>query len=478
MSIRAESLAGDMGTKRKPNCPNQAQHPSSPTKKPRKLDTAAGQESNAPAISISDWLQSTSDSHKDLTSPGTLVQKPGIPPETKEETLLNSSDLQVTSTSDRNASSPERLYLTRQTLKQINGDLSNMPPRKKSRQTRDKTPSAKSKKTRDSDSSDHTGKTQDSKSSHIVNGYDSQYCEALEKRLIYSYHDLVNDIPSAEQPLNMASMRKALYAKRSGPQPTTDMARAYRMTLRSSRHERKLDMVAIPLILPDYEIALDKNLRQAIGLQWRRDAMIEPQHQPAITAPAPDRTLGWHKRAFAAYANAIQDLGARACPISTEPLVFPLFAIEAKGAKGTLEVATLQSLHNGATMLSNLLYLRQNSNDTEAKLGEFFGRIHVLSFEITEQIIQMSGYWATFTPEIGVRYYGVMLDSWTPAKPDQYKEAYRCLRNAMEWVRSNAHSWIVNDLKTLNIPAEVSGDLYISQQHTPLSSRSEASKSI
>lgn len=120
--------------------------------------------------------------------------------------------------------------------------------------------------------------------------------------------------------------------------------------------------------------------------------MVGQGIQPEIAAPKPDRTFGWSYKAFASHIDDIRALGVHACPILTEPLVFPIFAIEIKGAQGALEVARLQNLHNGATMLSNLLYLRRNSGNMQEKMKEFFNKIYVLSFEITAENIQMSGY--------------------------------------------------------------------------------------
>lgn len=155
-------------------------------------------------------------------------------------------------------------------------------------------------------------------------------------------------------------------------------------------------------------------------------------------------TIGWYKQTFG-LTRALRALLHWACPVSTKPkLTFRLFTIEAKGRSGTLEASSLQNLHNGATMLSNLLYSKKKcgkSND-----DSFFNKVHVLTAGITTETVQLSCYWATRSESEGVKYYGMQLASWSPAKRCEFKEAHRCLRNAMEWVRKEASEWNTSDL--------------------------------
>ena len=457
MSIGEDFATADMTIKRKPRSSDISQHRSASPKKPKTSSQSSGQEHGELATKIEHWLQTTQASPEDPIDTRKHVKDSGTRVETVIDALPISTGLQSNNKAAYCTSDSPQLPLTGRALKDLckmSVHPSNMPS---------------SKKSKDTDGSSLTKKS-------LPNGDDPLYIEHLIKRGICLYHDLEDYGADLELPVNIGSMKAKLQAKRKEADPTSESARTYGMTLRSSRTEKRVEAVAVPLLLPIAEIERNRQIQRCEDLQWSRDTMIGLNFQPAIAAPKPDITIGWDSAMFSAFANAIDELGAHARPIATEPLVFPLFAIEAKGEKGSLRVARLQSLHNGATILSNLLYLRRNSANSEANLKYFFNRIHVLSFEITDQCIHMSGYWATSNPDGGVAYHGTMLAAWCPFMVEQYKEAHRYLRNAMEWVRESAYPWIVEDLKTFRRPAEALKQQPSNGHDTPSSSGSSHSK--
>ena len=150
------------------------------------------------------------------------------------------------------------------------------------------------------------------------------------------------------------------------------------------------------MIAPIREVGLDGTISTTSDQEWHRMVMIQP-HQPhepqLLTAPKPARTVGWSMKVFRKYPKAMRCLATTVCPVSgNSELAVPLFTIEVKGDKGSTKVASLQSLHYGATMLANLLKV------WNACLGEntdeLFNKVHAMSLELTAETIHLSCYWA------------------------------------------------------------------------------------
>ena len=275
-----------------------------------------------------------------------------------------------------------------------------------------------------------------------INAYHPGFEDGLNKRGIAFADDDDVGMPS-----NLDTLREAIFAARDGAEPDDQVAKDYRIALRQAVNETEVVRDALHLLFPGPDLRRDSKLCQASDLIWNRNAMIDANMTPMLTTLKPDTTIGWHKKSFEAQ-EAIDSLGVHACPILNKRLLaFPLVALEAKGPQGSGLVARLQSLHNGATMLSNLLHLKRKCGE-ESELG-FFNRVHVLSLEISTESIQISCYWATRVDKEQVRYYGMMLQSWNPFMIPAFKEAHRCIRNALEWVRDQAFEWINSDLTSL-----------------------------
>ena len=205
----------------------------------------------------------------------------------------------------------------------------------------------------------------------------------------------------------------------------------------------------LPEIIPIEELSIDSKASTVPEQQWHRKIMIDPKAKPLLTTIKPDRTVGWSRRMFE-YPRALKYLDARACPVASNPgLAWPLFTAEVKGDNGDLKVARLQNLHNGATMLSNLLHIRKFYREEEEE--EFFNKVHAMSSELTVESIAVRG-------ESGdVKYYGMQLCTWTPHDGSQYKEARRCVCNALDWVKAQAFEWICSAMKTLEGAVSPSG---------------------
>ena len=275
-----------------------------------------------------------------------------------------------------------------------------------------------------------------------ISAYHANYPNALTRRGIVFADGATDELPS-----NLEALKKALKKKRdvSGPDDTAAM-RLGKLIDKAHTQQATVQKI-LPKVIPLEELDFSDEFYTVPGQLWDRRIMVAPNAKPSLTAPKPDMTIGWSSNFFE-HQLAIDHLGASACPVAKDPrLAFPLFTVEVKGPGGTLKVAKLQNLHNGATMLSNLWHIRQFYD--EETHDAFFNKVHALSLQLTHEVIQLSCYWATRKQDGNLKFYGTEVDIWPISKPEQYKKAYRYTCNALEWVRDQAYEWIFPALATL-----------------------------
>jgi len=269
-----------------------------------------------------------------------------------------------------------------------------------------------------------------------INAYHANYARALTYHGIY-FADWTPDL----WPSNLKGVQDAISAKRDSPEPDDKMAALLRFVMHESRSESATVASILPKIIPLAEIESDMVYAHSTSEQlWRRKIMIEPDKHISVTTLNPDRAIGWKTQVFD-YPDALKVIEPWMCPVaSNTDFAWPLFTIEVKGDKGNLKVARLQNLHNGATMLSNLIQLRKLS---KADLNDdFFGKIHVMSLELSAESVQLSGYWAIRDASGGIKYYGMRIRTWTLYEGSHYRKAHRGTRNALDWVKAQAFGWI------------------------------------
>ncbi len=274
-----------------------------------------------------------------------------------------------------------------------------------------------------------------------ISPYNPMYLVELNGRGIDFADETFDKLPS-----NLHDLKKALKEQRSDSGPNDKAARVFWEHLEIA-HGKTFLYYILPKIVPLDALDADDATYTVPEQQWYRKIMIEPNAKPALTAVKPDQTIGWEKHIFA-YPKAMDHLDAYACPVVEVPrLAFPLFTVEAEVDRGNLKVARLQNLHTGATMLSNLWRIRQFYN--EEKEDEFFDKVHALSLQFTRESIELSCYWAAHNDEGHIEFHGTRIRTWTSYDVDQYKEAYRYTRNALEWVKNQAFDWICSALARL-----------------------------
>ena len=275
-----------------------------------------------------------------------------------------------------------------------------------------------------------------------ISAYSHGYRDALSKRGIKLANDAVDKMPS-----NLGALKKALKTKRSDSGPNDTAARRLRTLMDNENNEPAIVQKVLPTIVPVVALDADDATYTAPQQQWSREIMVAPNVKPALTAVKSDMTIGWSKDVFA-HQKAMDYLGAHSCPVVADSkLAFPLFTVKVKGDSGSLRVARLQNLHNGATMLSNLWRIRQ-FYDKEME-DKFFSKVHALSLQLTPQAIQLSCYWAAHGDNGQITFYGTQVRTWSPFEDDNFNKAYRYTCNALEWVRNQAFDWICSALATL-----------------------------
>ncbi|MCJ1472454.1 hypothetical protein MMC13_001102 [Lambiella insularis] len=173
---------------------------------------------------------------------------------------------------------------------------------------------------------------------------------------------------------------------------------------------------------------------------WDTGTLVQNELQPALAVPKPDRAYGWKSGLFPF--KSTEHLGCIMRPVPQQPhMSWPYITAELKGESGSLRVANLQNLHNGAVMLNNLLQLKRAVGKEE----EFYNNIHVLSVQFTTETITLSCYWTTRGEEEEIRFHGYRVKSWL-VEDGQAKPA---ILNVIKWLKKRNFEWIMKDMQDL-----------------------------
>lgn len=276
-----------------------------------------------------------------------------------------------------------------------------------------------------------------------VNAEHSSYLTGLIERGIYFADDEPDKYSS-----NIKTSMKDISAQRPNyAAPSHTAARELRIIAGKALNKSEVVLSVLPMIVPIRELLLDDDISTTPNEKWHRSVMIRPDELQMLTAPKPNRTIGWSRNIFDKYPNAMRCLGNTVCPVAGNyELSIPLFTIEVEGPEGSSKVVRLQNLHNGAVMLANLLKV------WNVCLGEntdgFFNKVHAMSLEVTAETVHLSCYWAR-KEKREIKYYGRSLYSWILSSTEGYKRVHRYTRNALEWVRKQALKWLCPALSAL-----------------------------
>ena len=260
---------------------------------------------------------------------------------------------------------------------------------------------------------------------------DPGYQSALQDRCVFLYDSGPKHIPTDEK-----NIRAAIFAVKNSPKPSEGLADRVHSLLPDIRNEEDMRSKILMKFLPNDQLEADKATADTANNSWRKSYALDTEKIPNLSPAKPDMTIGWNSKEFP-FPRANESLRNIQCPVpSMETISWPLFTAEVKGEKGCLRVAKLQSLHNAALQLSHLYVLMKAASREE----EFFDKIHVMSLQLTLDVIQLSYYWATRSEDGMIKYYGNVLKSWMLETQHvrEFNQAYSCVHKAIELVRTRA----------------------------------------
>ena len=91
-----------------------------------------------------------------------------------------------------------------------------------------------------------------------------------------------------------------------------------------------------------------------------------------------------------------------------------------------------------------------------------FDQIHVMSAELTTEIIQLECYWATREEE-EISFLGKTIRCWSPNDPtgESFDSAYHGIHNAVEWTKQHVQHHLNKDLERLeqSLPRETKSQM-------------------
>lgn len=277
-----------------------------------------------------------------------------------------------------------------------------------------------------------------------INAYHKAFLSALMTRSIEPPWPT-----DKREPSNLNAFMRAIRQDRASPEPSEEQKRNVQSIMSKSYNELT-GLVNVIGKIVQYD-TLIKDDRYAFGwnLAWDKAACL-PRPKPIdqmIACPQPDIVLGWTARAIP-HSRAVPALQPYCAPLAgVADIMFPCVAVEGKGEKGSLKVAQLQNLHNGATMLWNLFQVRKLAGEED----EFLDKIQVISLSVTLHILELSYHWLSKDDEGYFVYLSKPYDSWamTTQSMEPYVQGRKCVQNAIDWILAENIGWITTDLKLI-----------------------------
>lgn len=274
-----------------------------------------------------------------------------------------------------------------------------------------------------------------------------QFGVQLRRRRIY---DADAERLVKQYPINWEEIQRVLKRDRASPQPSSTDHQGFRD--RVNHAENGEESTIFDAVLPKFfkESWFDE---PTIAWQkehaWNTCIPLHPRLVPKLSPPKPDIAIGWSIESFeSSYADLFYLQGAatsmhgRSYSAPSGEMYWPMVTIEGKGAKGQIRIARLQNLHNASIMVNSILELKRNvSKKTKGnELEAFYGRALVFTVELTAELIQLNCHWAVEGNNGQTSYYGRTLDSWSLHSPkfEVFEDARRCVRNVVEWGRTQA----------------------------------------
>lgn len=260
---------------------------------------------------------------------------------------------------------------------------SSTPPAKRSVQTPTSSPTSRRKRQKPSS-------VANTPTSTTVNYKSPDYVRELIARGVQQsngkpteYHMMVAQLE--DRPANWEDL----------PSRTLD---SFDVIIRSAGNEGSIQGGIIPPLMNYIGLILSPETLAVMDIPFSKQCQLPIQfpldeNSKSIPAPYPDISVGLRRSQFLDYEPALHHLNHIASPISKTPdLIFPCFALEAKGDSGGMDAET-QNRHNTANMLFNLRQLSVLANGEEATHLSFDGVIKACSATVTQQAMTIFCHW-------------------------------------------------------------------------------------
>ena len=211
------------------------------------------------------------------------------------------------------------------------------------------------------------------------------YTNALEETGVFFAAEF-----NGERPPGLDELWTAFLAPRDSPEPSEVSMEILRQDINDATTERATRDAILPKVIPVKALIISDTATSVPAAEWR--SVLDTDLKPSLTAPKPDRTIGWEYRVFNRdFTKACASLKTFMRPVIGAPsLQWPLFTVESRREEGSTRLTRLRNLHNGAVMLSNLYALKQKYGREET-----FNKVHAMGVEVFDSCVQLSCYWAT-----------------------------------------------------------------------------------
>lgn len=261
-----------------------------------------------------------------------------------------------------------------------------------------------------------------SKSTKSITAYDTGFDDILEARHVVEAED--------EEPKNWSALHSLLGRERASVPPEDHEIKGIREAVRRSSNENSVSHSVFPRIFPVSKVDTCKTLKEHWNRQWIHWTPHYANHDPKVVPPQPDYAIGYHTKLFPG--GAVQKLQGLASP-SKNKLAFPIFFAELKGASGTMNVAKLQNMHNGASAVYNLLRLHLAIGQGD----DYYDQAWVLSLDTNGEVWRLRCHWVSREDYTYDTYYSKVLRCWAVEDPRDVVivEARASMRNVVDWMR-------------------------------------------
>ncbi|KAJ5926783.1 hypothetical protein N7516_008556 [Penicillium verrucosum] len=280
-----------------------------------------------------------------------------------------------------------------------------------------------------------------------VNYKSPDYVRELMARGVYQ-----SDGKPTEYHMMVAQLEKRPAHWQDLPSRTLD---SFDVIIQSIGNKGSIQGGIVPLLMDYIGLLLNPETLAVMDIPFEQCQLPIQFDCKNIPAPYPDVSVGLHRSQFMDYIPALHHLDDIASPISRTPdLIFPCFALKAKGNSGSIMDVETQNRHNTANMLFNLRQLSVLANGEEATHRSFDRTIKAYSATVSQQALTIFSHWVEQNEDRqGLTFYSYPVKSVAFGGCGSYEDWNRAamyLQNAISFTVQKTISQVKEDLPRLN----------------------------